>query len=1161
MALATVVWQMVWVVGSDTHRSDYYPGWSLFSLATGPLIFFYVLRLTQPDYIFRLKHLLHFGPLLLVLVMEISEVSNGIKTIAIYYTSFFQRLPILLQLLTILSLIIYFYWSHRLIERFYHEQQLNGVDRYRYEFRWLHNLVLRFGWLLLVWLSLEVISYYKLGREASYFSYLLLAVLTIWIAAVAHSRSGTVMETDTPSFLKPPLPVELRQKASRLKTAMREGGHYKDPELTLSSLAQKLNLSPHELSRIINTALKKKFNDFVNEYRVAEVIKKMQEPANDNITLVGIATDSGFNSKSTFNRIFKEMTGKSPAEYKADDKKKLPTYNMGRQTGQHPGYTAVISGHNATTELRQALKISNWIFMFKTFFKTAVRTMLRNKTFTFINTLGLAAGLTTCLLIVFYVKDELGYDKYNVKADRIYRADVEVKFGNNANTYSAAAAPVGGEMKKDFPEVEEVARLRAAFEQPAGFVVKKGNTAFIENNVIYADASLFAVFTFPIIEGNPRTALALPNSVVITESTAKKYFNSTKVIGQTLIFNDTSQYKITGVIKDIPRQSHFRYDIFISMETEPDSRDNGWGGGGFNTYILLKPGAVAIQPLETKISSLAMQKNSDWLGKGDYVRITLRPLTSIHLHSNVQQELGHNNSIQYVYIFSAIAVFILLIACVNFMNLSTARSSNRAREVGVRKVLGSPRNNLIAQFLTESLLVTLVATAAAIIMAWLLLPLFNQVSGKELAFTRQTFTWLAPAAIILVIIVSLIAGAYPAFFLSAFRPVDVLRGKLSTGFKGRSLRSMLVVFQFSISIFLIIGTMIIYNQLHFIQSRNLGYNREQVLIIKNTDVLKTGAKILKQELQELPGISGATMSLYLPTGGRSLPTALFPNTAFISKESMLTEFWPVDADYVKTLGMQIISGRDFLSNMQTDSSAIIINEAAAKFLGWSDPLNKTVYTDSYSVEPNRAFHIVGVIKDFHFKSLRENITPVVFYLKEDRRALNVKISSTDITNTMQEIKKKWKALAPNQQLEYSFMDADFEAAFRAESRIGTVFIAFTILAICIACLGLFGLVAYAAKQRIKEVGIRKVLGADVPTLVGLLSKDFIVLVFISIIIASPLAWLAMHKWLQGYSYRTTISWITFAASAVLAILIALMTTSFHAIKAAVANPVKSLRTE
>ena len=1139
LALVTMVLWMMRILAIDLKLETYLPWWNRlpmqFLLALGPLVYFYVLKITRPAYQFRRKDLLHFSPLVLEQLALVP--------------------PPLLQLLIFISGITYLYFSDKLIRNFYRRLQPVLMDRSLLEFRWLRRLLGTTTLLWVLWLFCGVIDYFgyrnQLGIHVYYPFYTFFVIIIIWTAAAAFLKPQAGMMVQAATTIKPSVPAELRAKGAWLKRAMDANHYHQDPELSLGTLAEKLNLPPHELSRVINTVFKKGFNDFINEYRVMDAVRKMQDPAYAHITLLGIAFEAGFNSKTTFNRIFKEMTGKSPTAYKKHLEKEGPTYKLGRQ----PRPELLIL--NREPPQKWVPEKLNSRYMFRNYVKVAIRNLQRNKGFTAINVAGLSIGLATCLLIVFYVADELRYDKYNTRANNIYRADMEVKFGHNANSYAAVQSGFADEVKKDFTTVEQVVRLRPAYEQPAGFHVKKGSSVLQETSVIYADASLFQVFTLPMITGNPATALAEPNAAVLTESLAKKYFGAVNVVGQTLVLNDTLTFKVTGVIKDLPEQSHFKYHMFLSMETLADSRNPNWGGGGYNTYLLLKSGASPAA-ISKKLSSVAMEFIAPWLGKDDYLKYTLTPLTSIHLHSNLQQELGHNGSIQYVYIFSAIGLFILLIACVNFMNLSTARSSNRAKEVGVRKVLGSPRKHLIAQFLTESLLVTFASTIIAIIIAWLFMPLFSRVSGKQLAFSWQTFAWLVPCSLVLTVIIGFIAGSYPAFFLSRFQPINVLKGKFSAGFKGGSLRSFLVVFQFGISIFLIIGTLVIYNQLHYIQTANLGYNRKQVLIIKNTERLNNQAQTFKQQIKQLPDVEEASFSGFVPTGTASSITALFPDVTLTSHTSMLTEFWPVDEDYIKTMGMQLQAGRNFSPGMRTDSSSVIINESAAKFFGFKDPLNKTIYRNTNGVQP---FKIIGVIKDFHFKSLRQNITPVVLYLAEDKGALNVKLNTTSISSLMGKIKDKWKAVAPDQQLTYSFMDAEFDAAYRAEGRIGVIFMAFTFLAIVIACLGLFGLATYAAEQRTKEIGIRKVMGAGVPALVGMLSKDFLKLVLIAIVIASPIAWFAMQQWLHDFAYRTTMHWWLIAVAGITAIIIAFATVSFQAIKAALVNPVKSLRAE
>jgi len=801
--------------------------------------------------------------------------------------------------------------------------------------------------------------------------------------------------------------------------------------------------------------------------------------------------------------------------------------------------------------------------MIKNYFKTAFRTLAKNKGFTVLNVLGLSVGLATCLLIVFYVVDELNYDRYNTKADRIYRITLKAKLNGHEGSYASSEAPLLNALK-DFPEIEKSARLiptNALFWSAQKYHVKKGVENLQEKNVVFAESGLFAVFTLPMISGNPSTSLNEPHTVVITESTAKKYFNNINVVGQTLTINDTGTYKITGVIKDIPRQSHFNYDFILSFASLPESRfANAWGYSGMRNYLLLKPG-TNIKNLEDQIQKIEIKNSyspSTWTTGGNYLRPILTPLLDIHLRSQSEYELSQNGSIQYVYIFSVIALFILLIACVNFMNLSTARSANRAREVGVRKVLGSARKNLIAQFLVESTLVTLISMIIAIVLAWLFMPLFNQMAGKELVFTPQSISWLLPTLLVIVLVVGFLAGSYPAFYLSGFQPIAVLKGKLSTGFKGSFLRSFLVVFQFSISIFLIIGTLVIYNQLNYIHNKSLGFNRNQVLVIKNTGTLGKQAGTLKQELKQLPGVVNATMSSYLPTGDDRNVTGLFPELPLDIKKDVLSEYWTVDEDYINTLGIKLVSGRNFSKQMASDTGGLIVNEAFVKRFGFKDPLNKMIYRNSVGLQ---TFHIIGVMKDFNFASLHDKISPVVLNYVPDNGAISLRINTGNVDGLMSQIKNKWKSFSPSQQFNYSFMDEDFDAAYRSEQRVGQIFISFSTLAIVIACLGLFGLAAYAAEQRNKEIGIRKVLGASVSAIVGMLSMDFVKLVFISILISSPIAWIVMNKWLQDFAYRVNMHWWILGIAGSVAILIAFITISFQSIKAALANPVKSLRSE
>jgi putative ABC transport system permease protein len=783
--------------------------------------------------------------------------------------------------------------------------------------------------------------------------------------------------------------------------------------------------------------------------------------------------------------------------------------------------------------------------MIKNLIKTAYRSLLKNKGFTFINVFGLALGLAACLLIVFYVFDELSYDRYNTKYDRIYRVNTDLKDGGSITHFAISAPPVGDAMVKEFPEVEKSTRIALA----VNLRLKKGSEIIQENRAVYCDPSIFGIFTLPMLEGDPKTALTGKNSIVISATAAEKYFNTTHVVGKTLVdANEGVIHKITGVIQDMPAQSHFKADFLMALDAD---QDHNWSGFIFNTYILLKPGAD-YKKLEAKFDGLIRRnvKSFDYdkfAASGNFIRLNLTPLTDIHLKSNRQRELSANGDIQYIYIFSAIAIFILILACVNFMNLSTARSASRAREVGVRKVLGSPRKYLIAQFISESVLVTFVSTIIAAVAAWALLPLFNQLSGKHLVIIAQTLIWSVPSLLVITLLIGALAGVYPAFFLSAFQPIDVLKGKLSAGFKGSAFRNFLVVFQFSISAFLIISTLVVYNQLNYIKNKDLGFNRNQVLIIKNVFNLDN-PKIMKQEIMQLPGVISATLSSFSPTGSIRLP-GVFDSS---SGQSVQGESWTVDEDYLNTMGMKLVSGRNFSSQLMSDSSALIINETAAKRLG---------YNSSNPENINKKYHIIGVVKDFNFSSLRDNVTPLFMTMTRDYwlASLTVKVKTSDLPGLMSRIEDKWKIIAPNQHFEYSFMDDDFNALYKNEQRMGQLFTIFTILAIIIACLGLFGLAAYAAEQRNREISIRKVLGAGVLTLVTMLSKDFIKLVFISITIATPLAWLVMHKWLQGFAYRQNIQWYVFVITGLGVIGIAAITISFQSIKTALVNPTKTLR--
>lgn len=813
--------------------------------------------------------------------------------------------------------------------------------------------------------------------------------------------------------------------------------------------------------------------------------------------------------------------------------------------------------------------------MIKNYFKIAFRNLWKNKGYSAINIFGLAIGLATCLLITLYVTDELSYDKHFKNSDRIYRINSDIRFGGADLHMTQTSDMMGQLLKKDYPQVEEYTRV---YTNDGAKLIKKGNEYITEPRVANADSTFFTVFQLPAIEGDTRTALNKPNTVVISESAAKKYFGSVNVVDKIIEVKEDSMntpYKITAVIKDMPSETHFNFEFLFSMK----NLNYQWGqltSHNFNTYLLLKPGTdykafeknfeqysvkyvLPFAQQFIKISSM-----DEFRKAGNKLEYTLIPLTDIHLRSDFTFEITPSGNIQYVYIFSAVALFILILACINFMNLSTARSTKRAKEVGIRKVLGTERTTLIGQFLVESTITAAIALIIAIGIAYLVLPLFNDVAAKSLSINDLLGKYILPFIILLPFVVGLLAGSYPALYLSGFRPITVLKGNMGTGFKKSNLRNALVVFQFATSIILIIGTFIVYNQLNYIQNKKLGFNKDQVLIIDGAYALGNKLQAFKNDVLAMQGVSSGTLSSYLPVTNSSRSDNSFSKEAVMGPESGIDmQTWMIDYDYIKTMGMEIVKGRNFSKDYGSDSAAMLITETTARMLGFDDPIGKTIYSPTGAPGDGALvpIKVIGLVKDFHFESLRKKLGPLCFFLRSSTGLASFKVSAASVKGLIPQIESKWKALAPGMPFSYRFMNDSFNEMYRSEQRAGTLAIVFAVLAILIACLGLFGLVTYMAEQRTKEIGIRKVLGASVGNVVTMLSKDFLVLVAIASVLAFPIAWWAMNKWLQDFEYRINIGAWVFITAAIAAFLIALLTVSFQAIKAAVANPVKSLRTE
>jgi putative ABC transport system permease protein len=732
---------------------------------------------------------------------------------------------------------------------------------------------------------------------------------------------------------------------------------------------------------------------------------------------------------------------------------------------------------------------------------------------------------------------------------------------------------MGAAMKKDYPQVEQFTRIYAS-EGPQ--LVKKGPEYIWENRIAFVDSTFFDVFTFPALSGNPRTALHEPNSAVISASAAMKYFGTKQAVGRTLDtkYAGNTLFKVNAVIDDMPANSHFRFDVLLSI----DNVDYGFGNflsHNFHTYLLLRPDAD-YHDLEKQFPAfvnryvlpqagqvMEVKSMEEFEQAGNKLEYSLMPLLQLHLQSDRFPELGVNSRREYIWIFSAVALFILLLACINFMNLSTARSAARAREVGIRKVMGTDRRALISQFITESVLTVCLALVIAVALAWLVLPWFNNLAAKSLQISSLFKPVVLPLLILLPVLVGLMAGLYPAFFLSRFQPIRVLKSQQGSGFRKSSLRSALVVFQFATSIILMIGTIVVYRQLNYIQTTSLGYQKEQLLILEGTGMLEGNADAFRNELLSIPGIKGVTFSGYLPVHPSARSDNSFSKEAVMDPRNAFNQqIWEVDYDYLPVMGMQMAEGRWFSRDYGSDSTGIVINESAASILGYKDPIGKKLYSsDNPTQGMNLAFTIIGVVKNFHFESLRQNVGPLTMRLGRFPMNTVVKLETADLPALLRAVEGRWKRLAPDMPFVYRFMDEGFDGMYRAEQRMGSVGLSFALLAILIACLGLFGLVTYMAEQRTREIGVRKVLGASVQSIVRMMSRDFLRLVLVASLIAFPIAYLMMNRWLEDYAFRIGLGWWVFVAAALVTLLIAFLTVSLQSVRAARANPIKALKNE
>ncbi len=809
--------------------------------------------------------------------------------------------------------------------------------------------------------------------------------------------------------------------------------------------------------------------------------------------------------------------------------------------------------------------------MIRNYLKIAFRNLTKYKFISFINLFGLAVGLTCCLLITTYILNELSYDRYNKNAENIYRVtrDFNNEDGVVSLRLSTISPPFGYYLPNDFPEIQKMTRLLDNGITPLRYKDKLIN----EQNVFFADENLFDVFTIKVLQGNPKTALSGPFSVMLTEETAKKYFDNEDPMNKVIRANNQFDVKVTGIYKAFPANSHIHPGILVSFNTLKDSAVYGernlrtnWGNNSFFTYLLLPPKYNTNRMLAQFPAFIDKHMaNEEYIGKqaSKYTKLGLQKLTDIHLYSHTDYEAEPNGDIKRVYIFSAIALFILLIACINYMNLSTARSILRAKEIGIRKVIGARKKELISQFLSESVLLSWAAILIAFGLIYLALPWLNKISGQQIS-SGILMKWQILVPVFLTpFIVGIVSGLYPALFMSSFQPVKTLKGLFKAGGGNISFRKVLVIIQFAISIVLIITTAIVFQQLHYMQKKSLGFDKEHIVVIPYNNALNDKYEAFRSELLSNVNFKNSARTSRIPTG-RLLDDM---GAYVLSGDSMKPantdiKFVSVDYDFIPTYGIQMAAGRNFSREYSTDTLSFVLNESAVKALGWKMPQDAVGKDFKYG---NTKGHVIGVIKDFHFESMHQSIVPLVLEMFPPSRYyfnnLSVKFSGNNLAASLSYLENTWKKFLPEIPYQYTFLDENFDKLYEAEQRQGNIFTIFACIAIFIACLGLFGLSAFAISQRIKEIGIRKVLGADVSTIVALLSKDFLKLVGLSAIVAFPVAWYFMNNWLRDFAYRISMPWWIFIIAGIVAALIALITISFQAIKAAVANPVKSLRTE
>jgi len=1097
---------------------------SLFLPALGPLLYIYTRQLTSPDQRFNRKDILHFCPLLVGLWMPTWVI--------------------------VISVIIYLYLSHRKIQDFYSRLRPVLMDRSRFAFRRLERAFVLLG----------LFCVFALVNDVFWF-------------AVAFVLIGITVE----AMLKPDIGAQLtmpitdrsdaREKGRRLKEAVAANRIYGDAELTLATLAVKLMIHPHDLSRIMNIGLEKNFSDFINEFRVREIAQKMRDPAYDRLTLLGIAYESGFNSQRTFHRVFKEMTGKTPLEYKNSLRKELPIDKLAVPSRIRPVILRSESPlHWAPETLKRNMMIRNY-------FKTAGRILWRNKIYTSINVLGLALGICACVAIRLIAGYELSFDTFHPDGDRIYRVMTTMHFAaGDQDVMSKVPFSSVAAARSEVPGVEAISAVSMYYAKigvhDGNKPIKKFDSSIdgaYYPGTIVAEPQYFKIFSYHWLAGNKETALNQPYKVVLTLGRAQKYFGNAdpgSLVGKEIVYDDSLRVQISGIVEDWKKNTDFAFTDFISYSTVQNSFlkkafADDWNHMSTQAFVKLAPGTS-----QDKVNAGLAAIVKTYAPKNPDIKLNLwlEPITKVHFDADVVENQIRTADRPIVYSMIGTAVFILLLALVNFVNLATAQSIQRVREMGVRKIMGSSKTGIMIQFMTETFLVTFFALIIALFLVNPALTAFKAFIPQGVSFRLlENNTLLFTLAITL--ITCLFAGLYPARALAAHAPALSLRGTATPGGGHWWLRKGLIVFQFTLSLVFIIGSLVVHQQLSYTRGKAMGFNTDAIVILPTSR--KAPAKqmnVLAQQLKQIPGVSNVASEQYTPMDGRDGNIALKLN-GVNGTETRIPEL-SGDEHYLSLYSIKLLAGRNLLP---ADSlKEYVINETFLHLLGLHEPREAIGKMLLYK---NKPYPIVGVVADFHEKSFHETIKPVcIVNIPKMQQDIAVKLAASGkqaaaLKVTLAHIEKSWKAMYPGEVFDFRFFDQSIALLYEKDYRTAKLINAAAFIVIFISCIGLFGLTIFTTKRRTAEIGIRKVLGASVSNITLMLSKDFVVLVLAALIVASPVAWYLMNRWLENFVYRIAISWWMFALSGILAIIIALITISFQTINAAIMNPVKSLRSE